>query len=294
MLIPTGTQDSVPRAGHRSRQSGDSEAPAESPASQLPTGAVIDVEGTILDGNGRPLPGAIEVIGGLKEARVPFSLASNLSSKTLEQLAHELQRKGFTVDTADIVTTSSLTAEYLRRHHHLARVAVFAEGTPFSADDGLVFVSDKPDVIVLGGLGKWLSHEALNKILRFACEGVPLVAMHRNLCWESATGLSLDVGGVLPGIEAVAHREAQVIGKPSRAFFEQALVSGGIKLTGALMVGDDVRSDVLAAQAMGMTGVLVRTGKYRSDTLAGADGSPDFVIDSIADLPALMAGGEWR
>jgi len=54
------------------------------------------------------------------------------------------------------------------------------------------------------------------------------------------------------------------------------------------MVGDDVENDVLAAQAVGVTGVLVRTGKLREEKLAGASGTPDHVIDSIVDLPALL------
>ena len=59
------------------------------------------------------------------------------------------------------------------------------------------------------------------------------------------------------------------------------------------MVGDDLNNDVLAAQVTGMIGVLVRTGKFRQDTLDrwAADEfamQPNHVIDSVADLPALM------
>jgi len=54
------------------------------------------------------------------------------------------------------------------------------------------------------------------------------------------------------------------------------------------MVGDDVENDVLAAQALGVTGVLVRTGKFREDQLARASGTPDVVVDSICDVPALL------
>ena len=55
------------------------------------------------------------------------------------------------------------------------------------------------------------------------------------------------------------------------------------------MVGDDVESDVGGAKALGMRGVLVRTGKFEEKTLAVADPQPDAVIDSIADLPALLS-----
>jgi phosphoglycolate phosphatase-like HAD superfamily hydrolase len=54
----------------------------------------------------------------------------------------------------------------------------------------------------------------------------------------------------------------------------------------AAMVGDDLHNDVLAAQAVGLTGVQVRTGKFAEDQLG--TGTPDHIIDSFADLPALF------
>lgn len=57
----------------------------------------------------------------------------------------------------------------------------------------------------------------------------------------------------------------------------------------AIMVGDDLHSDVLAAQRIGVTGVLVRTGKYRPGAEHSGAATPDHVIDSIADLPGLLA-----
>ncbi len=62
------------------------------------------------------------------------------------------------------------------------------------------------------------------------------------------------------------------------------------------MVGDDLHNDVLAAQAVGMTGVLVRTGKFRQDTLDRwtadpAAAKPDHVVDSVADLPEFLELG---
>ena len=54
------------------------------------------------------------------------------------------------------------------------------------------------------------------------------------------------------------------------------------------MVGDDIENDVLGAQDVGMTGVLVRTGKFQPTDLDR--GAPDHVVDSIADLPGLLEG----
>ena len=59
------------------------------------------------------------------------------------------------------------------------------------------------------------------------------------------------------------------------------------------MVGDDLNNDVLAAQVVGMTGVLVRTGKFRQERLDRHARDqyamqPAFVVDSVADLPAVL------
>jgi ribonucleotide monophosphatase NagD (HAD superfamily) len=54
------------------------------------------------------------------------------------------------------------------------------------------------------------------------------------------------------------------------------------------MVGDDVVNDVLGAQAVGITGVLVRTGKFLATDLERVEREPDHVLDSIADLPAWL------
>jgi len=45
-------------------------------------------------------------------------------------------------------------------------------------------------------------------------------------------------------------------------------------------------SDIGGAQVAGLTGVLVRTGKFRPDDLER--GRPDAVLDSIADVPAWL------
>ncbi|HEX6936064.1 MAG TPA: HAD hydrolase-like protein, partial [Actinomycetes bacterium] len=76
---------------------------------------------------------------------------------------------------------------------------------------------------------------------------------------------------------------------PSDAFFAAALDRLGVPASVALMVGDDVDADVLAAQRNGITGVLVRTGKYRAATHQAASPPPDHVLDSFADLPDLLS-----
>uniref|UniRef100_UPI0011805518 HAD-IA family hydrolase n=1 Tax=Streptomyces sp. NRRL B-24085 TaxID=1709476 RepID=UPI0011805518 len=136
--------------------------------------------------------------------------------------------------------------------------------------------------------GPEFGYAALNRAFGHLQRGARLVAMHRNLYWRTADGLQLDAGAFLAGLEKAARTEAEVTGKPSPAFFEAALARLGAGPDEALMVGDDIESDVLAAQRAGLTGVLVRTGKYLPETHRSASGRPDHVIDSFADLPVLL------
>jgi len=54
------------------------------------------------------------------------------------------------------------------------------------------------------------------------------------------------------------------------------------------VVGDDVEVDVAGAQAAGMRGVLVRTGKYREDVLRQSAVRPDRILASVAEVGELL------
>jgi ribonucleotide monophosphatase NagD (HAD superfamily) len=96
------------------------------------------------------------------------------------------------------------------------------------------------------------------------------------------------MGAFILGLEAAASIEVSVVGKPAASFFEAALSGLGADAASTVMVGDDLVSDVLGAQAVGITGVLVRTGKFRPSDLDQAVEAPDHVIDDVGDLPTLL------
>jgi ribonucleotide monophosphatase NagD (HAD superfamily) len=58
--------------------------------------------------------------------------------------------------------------------------------------------------------------------------------------------------------------------------------------TGSIIVGDDIDSDVRGGQSLGMTGVLVKTGKFRASDLETEGQSPDYIIDDIGHLPEVL------
>jgi HAD superfamily hydrolase (TIGR01458 family) len=254
---------------------------------------LIDIDG-VLTVSWEPLPGAVDALTALRDARLPFALITNTTSRTRARIAGTLADAGFPVGPDDVLTAAAATAAHLREHHPGATCALLNSGDIAEDLEGIELVdvaADAADVVVLGGAGPEFSYEALDAAFRHLQNGAALVAMHRNLYWRTDTGMQLDTGAFLVGLERAAGTEAVVLGKPSGAFFDAALGGLGVGAGEALMIGDDVEADVLGAQAHGLTGVLVRTGKFRPEAEEGVDGQrPQHVIDSFADLPGLLHG----
>ena len=258
------------------------------PSMQRP-GLLIDIDG-VLTVSWAPIPGAPAALQAVRDAAVRVVFLTNTTSISRASIARAMREAGFPVDAEEILTAPAMTAAYLRRNYPRTRCFVVGAGDVTEDLGGIVLVGadEEPDVVVLGGAGPEFDYATLNAIFRLAVSGTPLVAMHRNLSWATRDGLQLDTGAFLAGIEQAAGVEAVTVGKPSRACFDAALEVLGVEPGDALMVGDDVQADVLGAQAAGLRGVLVRTGKYRDETLIHSGVKPDHVIDSFADIPALL------
>ncbi|KAK2179615.1 hypothetical protein NP493_480g03090 [Ridgeia piscesae] len=73
----------------------------------------------------------------------------------------------------------------------------------------------------------------------------------------------LVAGPFVQGLEYATGVTAEVVGKPQKSFFHEAIRNLDIDPCNAVMIGDDARDDVSGAIDAGMLGILVKTGKYR-------------------------------
>jgi ribonucleotide monophosphatase NagD (HAD superfamily) len=115
--------------------------------------------------------------------------------------------------------------------------------------------------------------------------GADLYCLHRNRWWQTKHGPLLDSGAFVAGLEYAAEVEATVLGKPSAAYFDAACAALDADPERTWMVGDDIESDIVGAQGVGMHTVLVRTGKFRPDAVERADKRPEGIVSSISQLP---------
>lgn len=251
-------------------------------------GLLFDMDG-VLTVSWRPLPGAVAAFARVRATGLPLRVVTNTTGRSRPRMGESLRAAGFDIADEHVMTTPVAAAAYLGERHPGARVFLLGDA---QAEDlrgvRLVGIDEGPEIILVSGADDSYTFAAFNRVLRALHRGARLVAMHRNLVWMTTDGENLDAGAYLAGLELAAGVEAVVLGKPAPGAFLSAVRDLGLPPERVAMIGDDVRGDVLAAQAVGITGVLVRTGKFRPEALARAGGAPDHVIDSVADLPDLL------
>ncbi len=252
---------------------------------------LIDLEGTVFQ-SGALLPGAAEALS----ARRACGSRASFRDERDEPAARD-PREGARVDGA---LASSPKASSPRRGrprrsfaraawtrcHFLLRPALLED---FEGIEPVEGDTNAPvDAIVLGDLGDGTTYARLNRAFRMLLDGAELVALARNRYWRGDDGLMLDTGAFAAALETASGKTATLAGKPAPAFFAAALASAGASPESAIVVGDDLDSDVGGAQSAGLRGVLVRTGKFREGDLERSRVRPDAVVGSLGQLPGLL------
>ncbi len=247
-------------------------------------GVLLDIDG-VLHVSMQPLAGAAETLTWLKQHGYATCFVTNTTTLARATLAQRLQEIGLPVDEQHLITAPVATANYIRQHFPGKRCWVLTKGNTAADFAGIELVDAAADVVVIGGAEELLTYDAMNAAFRMLMEGAELLAMHTNLYWRTSNGLQLDSGPYVHALEVATGKRAIVLGKPDRAFFEQALQVLAVAPAEAVMVGDDIENDVAGAQQAGLRAILVCTGKHKADSPLLQRVQPDAILPSLVDLP---------
>ena len=243
----------------------------------------LDVDGTVTDGVlGPPLSGAALALGRVR-ARLPVRLVSNTTSISHRTFATRLREQGLLDRPASLVTPATAARRVLvSRGHDSGILLVEAEARP----DYAWFREDPAGAaVVLATEAHDLTIRELQPAFRRILEGAAFYALQRNRYFLRRGSLVTDLGPVAAFLAYASGREPETVGKPSPLLYDAIAAEAGVRREEILMVGDDAEFDVSASVAIGMAGVLVRTGKYREGDEARVTPPPTAVIGSVADLP---------
>ena len=251
-----------------------------------PKAFLIDLDGTLYF-KGEPCPGAIETVNYLRQEKYQLRFLTNTTAKTPKMLHAQMQALGFDIYEDEIFNATYACLQYLRsqpknRCHFMVDDAVKAFFKEIPVDN------EAPDFVVVGDYGEGFDFHALNHAFRLLMNGAELIALQKNLYWFSAEGMFLDCGAFVTLLEAAAGTTAKIMGKPSETFFKIALESLQCSPNEAIVVGDDITSDIRGAENTKMRSVLVKTGKFKPDQLENPVAKPTWVLDSISELRRLF------
>jgi HAD superfamily hydrolase (TIGR01458 family) len=246
----------------------------------------MDVDG-VLHVSGEPIPGAVEAIARLRAEGHRLRFVTNDSTRSRATLVEEMRGMGHELEDADLQTTPFAAAEQLggRRVYALVMSAIVPDLA------GIELVGDNADAVLVGGCDETVEPNQVFSYMNLARAfseiqaGADLFCLHRNPWWQTSRGPMLDGGAFVAALEYATGVDATVIGKPSAGAFAAALAALDAEPELTWMVTDDLEQDIRGAQLFGMKTLLLRTGKFRPDTLERSSTVPDAVLSSIAQVP---------
>lgn len=238
---------------------------------------LCDIGGVLYVGD-KPLPGAVEAVARLK-ARYKVRFLTNTTQKTGAQVVETLQAMGFEIDADEVITALDMTRSFLEREGCGACYLLTGDAEAFF--DSLP--SEPCRYVVVGDAQENFTYERLNRAFRVLIEGGELLAAAKNRTFKDHDGkLSMDAGGFVAALEYASGKEARILGKPSREFYTLACAMVGESPLDVVMIGDDIESDVAGAQAAGVRGILVETGKFIPEDLNRGI-VPDLIASDFAE-----------
>jgi HAD superfamily hydrolase (TIGR01458 family) len=248
---------------------------------------LLDVDG-VLHISGAPVEGGAEAVRRLRAAGHGLRFLTNSTTRSRAGLAEELRALDIELDDEELETTPRAAARALAGKRVLALTMDAIRGDL----EGVELVGEEADAVLLGGAdespqetGRVFSYVNLARAFAELDAGAELYCLHKGGWWQTARGPLLDAGAFVAGLEYASGVQATVLGKPSPAFFGAALDALGAEPEGTWIIGDDIEADIAGGKASGLSAILVRTGKFRPETLARSVVRPDAIVNSIADVP---------
>lgn len=246
---------------------------------------LVDFDGVIRLGD-KLAEDAAEFISFLIQKQIPFFILSNSTLRTSSDMQKIFKGIGIN-EEIPAMTAVDATLSYVKDHYK--RVSVYCTGNIkklFSEYD----VDENPEAVILGDIAEGWTYDTMNEVFKKVFNGADIVAMHKNRYWHpDGITLTMDAGAFISAIEYASSKESILIGKPSPIYFQSALKLLGCKPDSKfIMIGDDIETDIAAAQNIGGISILVYTGKTKYP-LADNKIKPDYEVMNLREVIELIS-----
>lgn len=264
------------------------------------TAIFFDAYGVLIDADGA-LPGAVEAIAALNAAGQPFLVVTNDASRSPENASARLQRLQLEISPEQILSSGMMIAPALSESlRHGDRVVVL--GTPDSAEyarqAGVTVVdassAHPADAVVIADEGGFDVLASMDDVLSMLVAAIRhgrtprLLLANPDLIYPSGQGsFGVTAGSLALVLEHALRRIVgptapvfEPLGKPTTRIFAEAVRRVGT--SDAVMIGDQLETDIVGAKAAGLATALM-LGGVTSRQAAHAAGSeaPTYIMTSL-------------
>ena len=239
---------------------------------------LVDLDGVVYRGR-NPIPGVAEVLRRRAEAGDRIVYITNNSSRHRDEYRAQLGELNVPLADGSIVTAARATAVLLAERRPRPRLVMVLGGPGLArelrdeklrvvlpTDHGL---AADPDTLVVG-VDFRLRYRRLSVAADVVREGALFVATNRDPIYPAADGqLFACAGSIVAAVAVAAGREPDiVVGKPEPGLFVAAAEAAGMSVGEAVVIGDNLFSDIAGARRVGARSLLMLTGVTTPDMVA--------------------------
>ena len=251
----------------------------------------IDVQGTLIsDIDKTPIAGSIEFLNKLNKLHMPYMVVTNNTKKSSKDFYEYLQKLGFEFDFERYLDPLML----LKSKVDTTSIAAYGSEEFLNTllRMGYELNYTTPDTVLVA-IKEDFSADEYAQMIDFLLSGAKLVGMHETSIYAKNNKRYPGVGAILKLLEFATSVEYEVVGKPSVAFYQEALrllkvQNPHAEFKDITMISDDVKGDLGGAKELGMKSVFVTSGKYKSaDEIVPFlkdELKPDFVYANMQEI----------
>ena len=247
-------------------------------------GILLDIEGVLLEED-TVIPGAVECLDKItSKNEIKLRFLTNTTTKPLTEIFNNLKSHGFSLKPNNIFSPVIAARNFLEQKK-IAKICLISNPALKQDFSDFIFDDNRPKAVILGDIYKNFDWEKLNNAFQLIKENnAVFIALHKNKYCLRGNKISLDLGPFVKALEYATDKEAVLMGKPDKLFFDMAIKNMNLSSKNVVMVGDDIHSDIAGANKNNIFSIQVKTGKYQKADKESRFIQPNMRLDSIADL----------
>ncbi len=251
------------------------------------TGYIFDLDGTVYLGDAL-LPTAGETLTTLRRHGSRTIFISNNPTHLRSDYSDKLTRLGVPTSVEDVLTSTVVMVDFLKRRMPGARLFVIGE-EPLCAElrrAGFELTEDAQQIdAVIASFDRTFVYRKLQIAFDAIRVGAHFFATNPDRFCPVPGGGEPDCASIIAAIEACTNTRVEaVVGKPSHYMIEAALNLMNLPAADCLMTGDRLETDVHMGYEAGMSTALMMTGVTSESALAASSIQPTYVLHQLGDL----------